>query len=91
MNLPCIYHRRISFFLGGITIVLSFFVFFLLGTPREVMWLSANEKRMAAARIAVDQIGSDRQKRVWKKYQAWEAVADPQVRLRSMSVFGCSQ
>ncbi|EIM84644.1 MFS general substrate transporter [Stereum hirsutum FP-91666 SS1] len=70
--------KGISFFLGGITIVLSFFVFFLLGTPREVMWLSADEKRMAAARIAVDQTGSDRQKKAWKKYQAWEALADPQ-------------
>lgn len=48
------------------------------------MWLSADEKRMAAARIAVDQTGSDRQKKAWKKYQAWEAVADPQVR----SLFG---
>lgn len=43
------------------------------------MWLSADERRMAAARIAVDQIGSDRQKKAWKKYQALEALADPQV------------
>ena len=55
------------------------FCFFLLGTPREVSWLSEEEKRMVAARVAKDQTGSDRQKRRWKSYQVWSALRDPQV------------
>ncbi|KAI5825314.1 MFS general substrate transporter [Schizophyllum commune Tattone D] len=70
--------KGISFFLGALTITLSIFCFFLLGTPREVSWLSEEEKRMVAARVAKDQTGSDRQKRRWKTYQVWSALRDPQ-------------
>ncbi|KAL1758284.1 major facilitator superfamily domain-containing protein [Schizophyllum commune] len=70
--------KGISFFLGALTITLSIFCFFLLGTPREVSWLSEEEKRMVAARVAKDQTGSDRQKRRWKSYQVWSALRDPQ-------------
>lgn len=59
--------RGISIFLGSLTIVLSILVFFILGTPREVRWLSEDEKRMAVARVVANQTGSDRQKRAdWK-------------------------
>ena len=39
--------RCISLFLGASTIVLFLICFFLLGSPKEVMWLSQEEKRMA--------------------------------------------
>ena len=71
----------ISFFLGGMTIVLSFFAFFLLGTPREVLWLSPEQKRMAAARVAANKTGSDRLKRYWNTSQALSVFRDPQVRV----------
>lgn len=63
--------KGISFFLGALTIVLSGFVYFIVGTPREVLWLSEEEKRMAAARTVSNQTGTDRQKRAeWK----WDQV-----------------
>jgi MFS transporter, ACS family, allantoate permease len=59
--------RGISIFLGCLTITCSVLVFFILGTPREVRWLSEDEKRMAMARVVANQTGSDRQKRDhWK-------------------------
>ncbi|KAL1709121.1 major facilitator superfamily domain-containing protein [Schizophyllum commune] len=70
--------KAISFFLGGMTIVLSFFAFFLLGTPREVLWLSPEQKRMAAARVAANKTGSDRLKRYWNTSQALSVFRDPQ-------------
>ncbi|TRM62730.1 hypothetical protein BD626DRAFT_569865 [Schizophyllum amplum] len=70
--------KGISFFLGAMTIVLSVFCYFLLGTPREVSWLSEDEKRMVASRVARDQTGSDRRKWQWKRYQVWNAFKDPQ-------------
>lgn len=39
--------RTISLFLGSLTIALAIASVFLLGTPKEVMWLSKREKRMA--------------------------------------------
>ncbi|KAG7446491.1 MFS general substrate transporter [Guyanagaster necrorhizus] len=71
--------RGISYFLGGFTIIMSFFTFAILGTPREVWWLSKAEKRMAAARIVGNQTGSDRMKRgEWKWHQVAVAFQDPQ-------------
>ena len=59
--------KGISLFLGALTIVCSILVFFILGTPREVRWLSEDEKRMAIARVVANNTGSDRQKRgEWK-------------------------
>ncbi|KAF9878393.1 hypothetical protein CkaCkLH20_03885 [Colletotrichum karsti] len=71
--------KGISFFLGGLTIVLAVLTFFILGTPREVKWLSEREKRMAAARVVSNQTGSDRQKRTkWKWSQVATTFKDPQ-------------
>ncbi|KAF2163746.1 hypothetical protein M409DRAFT_37199 [Zasmidium cellare ATCC 36951] len=71
--------RGIAFFLGGFTVFLGLLVFFILGTPREVMWLSEREKRMAAARVVSNQTGSDRQKHTgWKWSQVRTAMKDPQ-------------
>jgi ACS family allantoate permease-like MFS transporter len=63
--------RGISIFLGCLTIMCSILVFFILGTPRKVRWLSEDEKRMAVARVVANQTGSDRQKRghwKWGRY-----------------------
>lgn len=39
--------RGISLFLGSATIILALICFLLLGSPKEVMWLNKEEKRMA--------------------------------------------
>uniref|UniRef100_A0A0W0FSN1 Putative MFS general substrate transporter n=1 Tax=Moniliophthora roreri TaxID=221103 RepID=A0A0W0FSN1_MONRR len=70
--------KGISFFLGSITVVLSVFCWFLLGTPREVSWLSKEERRVVQARIVNNRTGTDaRKRRQWKKDQIIEAVTDP--------------
>ncbi|KAL0071105.1 hypothetical protein AAF712_001663 [Marasmius tenuissimus] len=70
--------KGISFFLGAITIVLSIFCWFLLGTPREVSWLSREERRIVQCRIVNNRTGTDAHKRrVWKKDQIIEAFIDP--------------
>lgn len=71
--------KGISLFLGTLTIFLSILAYFILGTPREVRWLSESEKRMAAARIVANQTGSDRVERhVWKWDQVLTTFKDPQ-------------
>ncbi|KAF3077069.1 hypothetical protein CFAM422_000866 [Trichoderma lentiforme] len=71
--------RWISVFLGSWTIVMSFFSLLFLGTLSEVRWLSKEEKRIAAARVANSQIGSDRgQKYEWHWDQVMDAFRDPQ-------------
>ncbi|EOD46770.1 putative mfs multidrug protein [Neofusicoccum parvum UCRNP2] len=66
--------KGVSFFLGALTVVLSGLAFAVLGTPREVRWLSGEEKRMAVARVVRNQTGSDGQKRPeWK----WDQVGFP--------------
>ena len=47
------------------SLVASVLCFFLLGTPREVFWLSPEEKKIQAARVAHNNTGSDAQKREW--------------------------
>ncbi|KAM0449350.1 hypothetical protein ACHAPV_008806 [Trichoderma viride] len=72
--------RWISVFLGSWTIVASFFALMFLGTPSEVRWLSKEEKRIAAARVASSQTGSDRgQKYEWRWDQVRDAFRDPQL------------
>lgn len=71
--------RAIAFFLGGLTVILGILAFFILGTPREVLWLTPREKRMAAARIVSNQTGSDRSRHAeWKWKQVRTAFKDPQ-------------
>ncbi|KAF5375749.1 hypothetical protein D9757_008969 [Collybiopsis confluens] len=70
--------KGISLFLGGITILLSLFCWFLLGTPREVSWVSKEERRMAQARVVANKTGTDHHRRKeWKKDQILEAFTDP--------------
>ncbi|KAF7374737.1 MFS general substrate transporter [Mycena sanguinolenta] len=72
--------RRMSLFLGSISIVVSILCFFFLGTPREVSWLSPEEKKIQAARVAHNNTGSDAKKRPeWKWSQVSEAFMDPQL------------
>ncbi|KAL6400859.1 major facilitator superfamily transporter [Ilyonectria robusta] len=71
--------KGISFFLGTLTIVLGVLVWFILGTPREVRWLSEDEKRAAISRVIANQTGSDREKREEFKWeQVWITFKDPQ-------------
>jgi MFS transporter, ACS family, allantoate permease len=69
-----------SFFLGGLTILVGIICFFFLGTSREVPWLSEEEKRIVHARTVEGQTGTDREKHAkfdWA--QARECLTDPQV------------
>ncbi|KAF5558709.1 major facilitator superfamily transporter [Fusarium phyllophilum] len=71
--------KGISFLLGALTITCGILVWFILGTPREVRWLSEEEKRAAIARVMSNQTGSDREKRSKFKWdQVWVAFKDPQ-------------
>ncbi|KAF5353702.1 hypothetical protein D9758_008634 [Tetrapyrgos nigripes] len=70
--------RGISFFLGSITIVISFICWFLLGTPREISWINPKARRMVQARIVANRTGTDAHKNAkWKKDQIIEAFTDP--------------
>ncbi|KAL4738450.1 major facilitator superfamily transporter [Aspergillus similis] len=71
--------KGISLFLGGLTIFCGIMVWFILGTPREVRWLSEEEKNAAIVRVMANQTGSDRKKRSEFKWeQVWSAFKDPQ-------------
>jgi MFS transporter, ACS family, allantoate permease len=71
--------RGISFFLGGLTILVGIACFILLGTAREVPWLSEREKRIVHARIVENHTGTDREKHAFDWAQARECLTDPQV------------
>ncbi|KAM0752589.1 MFS general substrate transporter [Meredithblackwellia eburnea MCA 4105] len=72
--------KGMSLFLGSITLVTAVASFFLLGTPREVYWLTPEEKKIQAARVARNNTGSDIQKRPeWKWSQVLDAFKDPQL------------
>ncbi|KAF3011469.1 hypothetical protein E8E14_005182 [Neopestalotiopsis sp. 37M] len=72
--------KGISLFLGSLTIVLSVIVYLVFGTPREVRWLSAEEKRIAYARVVASQTGSDAQERTqWRWDQVRASFRDPQL------------
>ncbi|EIM89633.1 MFS general substrate transporter [Stereum hirsutum FP-91666 SS1] len=69
--------RAMSYFLGGLTIVVGTLCLFLLGTPSEVPWLTEEERRMANARIVSNQTGHDRTGvKNWKWAQVREALTD---------------
>ncbi|KAL5048092.1 hypothetical protein BDW71DRAFT_213841 [Aspergillus fruticulosus] len=71
--------KGISLFLGALTISCGIMVWFILGTPREVRWLSEEEKNAAIVRVMANQTGSDREKRSEFKWeQVWSTFKDPQ-------------
>ncbi|KAI8960285.1 MFS general substrate transporter [Daldinia sp. FL1419] len=70
--------RYMSFFLGSLTIVVGLSCFLLLGTPSEVRWLSAEEKKIATARILANNTGHDTTgMKDWKWNQVRECLVDP--------------
>ncbi|OTA81164.1 hypothetical protein M434DRAFT_17467 [Hypoxylon sp. CO27-5] len=70
--------RYMSFFLGGLTILAGMISLFFLGTPSEVRWLSADEKKIATARVLSNHTGHDRTgMKDWKWEQAKECLVDP--------------
>jgi ACS family allantoate permease-like MFS transporter len=72
--------KGISLFLGSLTIVLSVITNLIFGTPREVRWLSSEEKRIANARVVSSQTGSDAMVRhEWKWSQISDSFRDPQL------------
>lgn len=70
--------KGISLFLGSLTILLSFIVYFVFSAPRDCRWLNAEEKRMAQARVVSSQTGSDVKERKWDSHQVWVTFRDPQ-------------
>ncbi|KAK6974620.1 putative major facilitator superfamily transporter protein [Favolaschia claudopus] len=70
--------RGISVFLGSITILCAIVCFFLLGTPKEVRWLSREEKNMVNARVVKNKAGRDTTGIKWNWQQVNEALTDPQ-------------
>ena len=52
---------------------------FILGTPDEVRWLSAEEKITAKARVIENQLGGETTSKRWSWEQFWEWFRDPQV------------
>ncbi|KAB2578542.1 MFS transporter [Lasiodiplodia theobromae] len=79
--------RCISLFLGGTTIVLSLICFGLLGSPKEVRWMTKEEKRMAAARILKNKAGRDVTGVKWSWPQVGEAFRDPQLWFSMINAF----
>jgi MFS transporter, ACS family, allantoate permease len=70
--------RYMSYFLGGLTLLVGCLCLLLLGTPSEVRWLSEEEKKMANTRILSNNTGHDRTGiRKWKWKQARECLTDP--------------
>lgn len=79
--------RGVSLFLGSLTLVAALVCFALLGSPREVRWLSKEEKRMAAARIVRNKAGRDVTGRKWSWPQVSEAFRDPQLYFCMVNAF----
>lgn len=71
--------RCISLFLGACTVVLSLICFGLLGSPKEVFWLSSEERMIAQSRVVQNKAGRDVTGVKWAWYQVGEAFRDPQL------------
>ncbi|KAI9047893.1 hypothetical protein LZ554_007695 [Drepanopeziza brunnea f. sp. 'monogermtubi'] len=79
--------RCISLFLGASTIVAALTCFVILGSPKEVRWLSKEEKRMAAARILSNKAGRDVTGKEWNWAQVTEAFMDPVLWFSTFNAF----
>ncbi|ORY31768.1 CNF01220-like protein [Naematelia encephala] len=69
--------RVINLFLGGLTVLDGILLFIFLGTPEQVWWLSAEQKRAARARVVSNGTGGGEQ-HPWKKEQVYECFRDRQ-------------
>ncbi|KKY14753.1 putative major facilitator superfamily transporter [Phaeomoniella chlamydospora] len=61
--------------------------FLMLGSPKEVRWLTKEEKRMAAARIVRNKAGRDVTGIKWTWPQVSEAFRDPQLWFSMINAF----
>ncbi|RDI83554.1 hypothetical protein Vi05172_g6518 [Venturia inaequalis] len=86
-NGPVAAWRCISLFLGSLTMVGTIVCFFVVGTPDEVRWLSAEEKIMAKARVIENQLGDESTGKKWKWDQFWECFKDPQIYFVFLNTF----
>lgn len=69
-------------FLGGMTTLVGILSLFLIGSPSEVPWLTAEEKDIANDRILKNNAGDDRTgNKTWNWSQVVECFKDPVVRL----------
>ncbi|CAD6570477.1 MAG: hypothetical protein TREMPRED_005860 [Tremellales sp. Tagirdzhanova-0007] len=69
--------RVINYFLGSITVVAGILVFVFVGTPGEVFWLTAEQKKMAHSRIVANGTGGG-ERHPWRSEQIKECLHDPQ-------------
>lgn len=94
--------RGISLFLGACTLLAAGVCFALLGSPKEVRWMSKEEKRMAcvspsfawtcidrlsAARIVKNKAGRDVTGVKWSWPQVTEAFCDPVLYFSTVNAF----
>ncbi|PIA99779.1 putative transporter [Cercospora beticola] len=79
--------RCISLFLGSCTVVLSVICFLMLGSPKEVKWLSNEERKIAQARIVSNKAGRDVTGVQWSWPQVAEAFKDPQLWFSMINAF----
>ncbi|KAJ7915653.1 MFS general substrate transporter [Mycena leptocephala] len=79
--------RGISLFLGSATIASALACFLLLGSPKEVRWLSQEDKNIAAARILRNKAGRDVTGVKWSWDQVPEAFMDPQLYFSVLNAF----
>ncbi|KAL7411516.1 CNF01220-like protein [Mrakia frigida] len=73
--------KAINLFLGACTVTLGIVLWFFLGTPEEVTWLSPEEKKTAKARILSNASGSGDGGGAseWDWQQARDTFKDPQL------------
>lgn len=80
--------RCISLFLGALTMAGTVVCGFVLGNPREVRWLTAEEKDMAVARVVENQVGEEGETGTrWKWEQFGECFRDPQIYFQFLYTF----
>lgn len=79
--------RGISLFLGSATIASALACFLVLGSPKEVRWLSQEDKNIAAARILKNKAGRDVTGVKWSWDQVPEAFMDPQLYFSVLNAF----
>ncbi|KAF7532051.1 hypothetical protein G7054_g8314 [Neopestalotiopsis clavispora] len=80
--------RAMSYFLGGLTIMIGCTCMLLLGTPSEVRRLSAEEKQMATTRTLKNNSGDDQTgSKRWDWGQVVECLKDPAFYLSAINAF----
>ncbi|WVQ86238.1 hypothetical protein IAT38_008406 [Cryptococcus sp. DSM 104549] len=80
--------RGIAVFLGGQTLLAAAVAWFMLGTPNEVRWLTAAEKRMACARVMKNNAGTDLTgRKTWRWDHVKEAFLDPVLYFQFVNAF----